>query len=588
MLLTTLKLKGFRNFKDATVNFRKKTLIIGANDVGKTNMVWAIRLLLDRSLNDYELEPQDSDFYAFAPTNTFIITLKFTEITEDCVMSRMKGKISDDGKMILQYEAYRDPQSKAKSYRLLAGPSKDKLEEIEDRFYRKVLNVKVINSRRDLHNYIGREKHHLFQLAKDNRSPEEQTADEKLYSDIEKDLASVDGKIPKLNYIASATNTINEELDKLSLHHNKQKVYFDVSSSNIDNFINNVSISSKSNNQNVLIGGDGRLNQIYLALWASRNELTEESLKEVTIFCIEEPEAHLHPHQQRKLADYLNDSIKGQVFLTSHSPQIASEFSPNSIVRLLSNKGETHAASNGCSDIIDASFKDFGYRMSIIPAEAFFADAVLLIEGPSEEMFYKTLAKQINIDLDRLNISVLMVDGIGFKPFINILNSLEINWALRTDNDIMKIPKQEAYRYAGVQRCVSYYKEFFVKDDNTEQILEEHQANLSGFPTEEPDQDNINAAKAITEDLEAYNIFLSHKDLEHDLMNSDLLIDLEFFFEFADGASIIADMQKRKASFMFDFLKDDSGVLSKLENDPLSKPLKACVKLVNDIQNEAY
>lgn len=49
MILSSIKLKGFRNFKNAKINFSKKALIIGANDVGKTNLLWAIRLLLDRS-----------------------------------------------------------------------------------------------------------------------------------------------------------------------------------------------------------------------------------------------------------------------------------------------------------------------------------------------------------------------------------------------------------------------------------------------------------------------------------------------------------------------------------------------------------
>ena len=37
MKLSTVKLKIFRNFKDASINFEYKSLIIGANDVGKTN-----------------------------------------------------------------------------------------------------------------------------------------------------------------------------------------------------------------------------------------------------------------------------------------------------------------------------------------------------------------------------------------------------------------------------------------------------------------------------------------------------------------------------------------------------------------------
>jgi len=49
MKLATVKLQGFRNFKTAEINLAKKSLIIGANDVGKTNLLWAIRLLLDRS-----------------------------------------------------------------------------------------------------------------------------------------------------------------------------------------------------------------------------------------------------------------------------------------------------------------------------------------------------------------------------------------------------------------------------------------------------------------------------------------------------------------------------------------------------------
>lgn len=586
MILASIKLQGFRNFKKAKINLAKKSLIIGANDVGKTNLLWAIRLLLDRSLSDYDIEPKDTDFYAFEETNSFTIQLNFDDVTEDCVVSKLKGKIGDDNKLVLAYKAFRDKTTKVKTYQLFAGPTKDLLEEIEDRYYRKVLNVKYISSRRDLHNYINREKGYLFQIAKENREENEITQDEKLYSEIQTELKNVDEKIPKLNFISSATNTINDELFKLSLHHTKQKIVFDASSSNVDNFINSVSIASKSNEQSVLIGGDGRLNQIYLALWASRNELTKDSLKEVTIFCIEEPEAHLHPHQQRKLADYLNASIKGQVLLTSHSPQIASEFSPNSLVRLFNKTGETKAASNGCSEIIDKAFKDFGYRLSIIPAEAFFSDVVFLVEGISEELFYKTLSTQLKIDLDRLNISILMVDGVGFSTFIKILNSLNIEWVLRTDNDIFKIPKKEEYRFAGIQRCISICRAYFQKDETTDNLLKENESNLQGFASPIPDEINSKSASIIIEDLERYKVYLSNKDLENDLFNTKIKDDLKNYFSDIDEVDIISEMQKRKASFMYDFLRNNKESLAKLAEDKIAMPLIKCKEIIGEIQKE--
>ncbi|RZK09687.1 MAG: DUF2813 domain-containing protein [Flavobacterium sp.] len=587
MILAKVKLEGYRNYENATIRFDKKSLVIGPNDVGKTNLIWALRLLLDKSLSEYDIEPLDSDFFAFRETNEFSIVLYFENVVEDCVVSRLKGKISDDNQLVLSYRAYRDKVSGAKSYKLLAGTSIDTLEEIEERFYRKVLNLKYIGSRRDFHSYIKKEKGYLLQAAKENRNDAQTKQDDNLFAEIQTDLKGVDQKIPKLNFIASATNTINLELLKLSLHHNKQTVVFDSCISSAENFINDVSIASKSNGQKVLIGGDGRLNQIYLALWASRNELTEESIKEVTIFCIEEPEAHLHPHQQRKLADYLNLSLAGQVILTSHSPQISSEFSPNSIIRLLNVNGSTRAASEGCSEIIDRAFLDFGYRLSIVPAEAFFSDLVFLVEGPSEKLFYKTLSKQLDIDLDRLNISILMVDGIGFSTFIKILSSLEIDFVLRTDNDIFKIPKKEQWRFAGLERCIGFYRNHFTSDSDTERILLENESNIQGFSSECPEKINIESALAISNDLELFGIYLAKKDLEHDLFNSVLNDHLKKWFKNVDESDIISTMQKRKASFMYEFLRHNKECLIKLSDDPIAKPLHECKKRVETIQNEA-
>ncbi|MES2701241.1 MAG: AAA family ATPase [Bacteroidota bacterium] len=514
----------------------------------------------------------------------FKIKLRFENVTEDCVVSKLKGAISDDDKLILMYEGIRDPIIKSKSYKLFAGPSDEGLEEIQERYYRKVLNLRYISCRRDFHSYINKEKHNLFYIAKENRTGEQVADDDRLIGEISDSLTTIDAKIPQLTFVANATNTINTELKKLSLHHNRQDIVFNAGTSDIDNFIDDVSISSKKDGKNLLIGGDGRLNQVYLSLWAARNQISDENVQEVSLICIEEPEAHLHPHQQRKLSEYLSSSIHSQVIITSHSPQIASEYSPNSIVKLVDRGGGAYAASNGCSRIIEEAFNDFGYRMSIIPAEAFFADVVLLVEGPSEELLYKTLSRQLGIDTDRLNISILMVDGIGFKTFIKILKSLEIEWVVRTDNDTFKIPRREEYRLAGVQRLISFYRENGRLDAVLDGLLVTHEANLSGFSIPVP-QSAIDATDALMPELIKHNLYLSKVDLESDLYNSPIKGHLDAFHgnnidEEAEAIDVVSRMKRKKAIFMYEFLKQHKDSLKQLENEQVSIPLKRCEEIV--------
>ncbi|MBV6555687.1 AAA family ATPase, partial [Acinetobacter baumannii] len=61
MKIDKVILKGFRNYKDATINFNNNTLIIGENDVGKTNLIYALRLMLDRSVSELDIEPSELD-----------------------------------------------------------------------------------------------------------------------------------------------------------------------------------------------------------------------------------------------------------------------------------------------------------------------------------------------------------------------------------------------------------------------------------------------------------------------------------------------------------------------------------------------
>ena len=90
MRIETVYIKGFRNYCDAVINFNETNLIIGANDVGKTNLLYAIRLLLDKSLSELDLEPKSNDFHVNSTgeqVENIEITIKFTDVSEDAVIS---------------------------------------------------------------------------------------------------------------------------------------------------------------------------------------------------------------------------------------------------------------------------------------------------------------------------------------------------------------------------------------------------------------------------------------------------------------------------------------------------------------------
>ena len=548
MKIDRVYIKGFRNYKEATVKFNNSTLIIGANDVGKTNLIYALRILMDRGFSDYSFELKDSDFYAYEDTREVVIRAYLTDVVEDCVVARLPGYISDDGQLVLQYKAWYSNGKAEYQFYCGKSDSDEDLKECAGPFYRRYLNIKYIGSRRDFWGFINKSKVQLLNKAKLGREAEEVEADDKLYNEIAAKLKFVDEKIPELTYVKSATDELNRD-----------------------------SVSSKHNDKRLVIGGEGRINQIYLSLWATQNQQTAIST-EVSIICIEEPEAYLHPHQQRELASYLGQVLQGQVILTSHSPFIVSEFSPNSIIRLYKDENsKTMVASDGCSEAIVEGFEGLGYRMSVLPAEAFFADYVILVEGPSEEMLYRTLASKIGVDMDRLNISILCVNGVDFVTYIRILEAMEIRWSMRTDNDEIPVPKKAEIRYAGIERGMECFlaSNCFANEEE-ERLFNEHRKHLRYT-------DRNNIPKEVTEAVEWFKKFLDKHyikiadiDLENDLYNSLLHDALHEFYDPENkmtGKEIVEAMKKHKAINMYQFLKANKDKLHLLKESKIVEPL---------------
>lgn len=61
MEFKSLQIKNFRSFEDISLNLSNKNIFFGLNDVGKTNLLTALRFVFDRDTrrNDFI----DSDYF---------------------------------------------------------------------------------------------------------------------------------------------------------------------------------------------------------------------------------------------------------------------------------------------------------------------------------------------------------------------------------------------------------------------------------------------------------------------------------------------------------------------------------------------
>lgn len=208
--------------------------------------------------------------------------------------------------------------------------------------------------------------------------------------------------------------------------------------------------------------------------------------------------------------------------------------------------------------------------MSILPAEAFFSKCVFLVEGPSELLFYNELAKQIGIDLDYYNISILNVEGIQFKVYTQILDAMEIPWVIRTDNDIsaITVQKSELRNPAGINRCLSLAgkeKMAYMPIDATQQSVYE-----LGIWTQ------------VNDVVNPYGIYLAKIDLETDLCE-EFPTQLKSFSGTTDLATAVSFLQGKKAIRMRDFLSQHCSALASAKLGLLAKPLHHCVARVEGL-----
>lgn len=164
------------------------------------------------------------------------------------------------------------------------------------------------------------------------------------------------------------------------------------------------------------------------------------TIKENVIFCIEEPEIHLHPELQKQFIQYIKTETNNQYLITSHSNAFFDIQGVN-IYHCKLTDGKTSVdlaiSENDKYEIIS----DLGYK----PSDILLANYIIWVEGPSDRIYLKHwISKKDDKLVEGLHYSImfyggkllshLSFDDPGVVDFIR-LSKINRNAAILIDSD---------------------------------------------------------------------------------------------------------------------------------------------------------